>query len=241
MARSEQDVRGKEGSPVDTNNNTSNSNTSTRSDNIKDAGGCGGKYQLRPRALQARRRSDSEWDFQDSLRHKPRPLPLSRYRRKTANARERYRMRQINRAFESLRGVLPAWVCSRRAAADMTKITTLRLASAYIRSLKDILDGAESQDNSWVLSSILSDAGVTEDPSPQLSGQEDPLQDQRLCPDQDTELVTLLCNMSDAVVLQDNLESSYLTPMSETEAVALLLGSESSSPWQDHHHMQVKS
>ncbi|KAK3895905.1 hypothetical protein Pcinc_000405 [Petrolisthes cinctipes] len=197
--------------------------------NLEVAVRCTGKYQLRPRVLQAHRRSDSEWKFQDSLKHKPRSLPLSRYRRKTANARERYRMRQINRAFDSLRNVLPAWVSSRRAATDMTKIMTLRLASAYIRSLQDILEGGEEQNNSWVLSSVLADAEAADDPSTQMLGQEGPLQEQRQCPGQapeDSDLITLFCNTSDATVLQDNLEFSYLAPLPETEAVALLLESE---------------
>ncbi|XP_042882704.1 neurogenin-3-like [Penaeus japonicus] len=114
-------------------------------------------------------RSDSDWNFGESPQATC-AAPLSRYRRKTANARERYRMRQINTAFESLRGVLPSWVCSRRAASDMTKIATLRLASAYIRSLQDILDGSAPQDTcSWVLSTILGQ------PSSQKATQNDTL------------------------------------------------------------------
>ncbi|XP_050726983.1 neurogenin-2-like [Eriocheir sinensis] len=199
--------------------------------------GCGGKYQLRPRSLQARRRSDSEWSIQDTLQHKPRPPPLSRYRRKTANARERYRMRQINTAFESLRGVLPSWVCSRRAAADMTKITTLRLASAYIRSLQDILDGNAPEDTcSWVLSSILGETSDTSGPQPESTKtQHTPLGSQ-----QDSDFVSLLCSSSDTGVFQENLDSlSYLSPMSETEAMALLLGSDPPRGWSDTHHTQL--
>ncbi|XP_063859604.1 neurogenic differentiation factor 4-like [Scylla paramamosain] len=196
-----------------------------------------GKYQLRPRSLQARRHSDSEWSLQDTLRHKPRPQPLSRYRRKTANARERYRMRQINTAFESLRGVLPSWVCSRRAAADMTKITTLRLASAYIRSLQDILDGNAPEDTcSWVLSSILGDTTKSKGAQPEpVKTQNTPVSTQ-----QEADFVSFLCNSSDTGVFQDNLDSlSYLSPMSETEAVALLLGSDPPRGWGDAHHTQL--
>ncbi|MPC13924.1 Helix-loop-helix protein delilah [Portunus trituberculatus] len=194
-------------------------------------------YQLRPRSLQARRHSDSEWSLQDTLRHKPRPQPLSRYRRKTANARERYRMRQINTAFESLRGVLPSWVCSRRAAADMTKITTLRLASAYIRSLQDILDGNAPEDTcSWVLSSILGDTTKSKGAQPE------PVKTQHTSVNtqQEADFVSFLCNSSDTGVFQDNLDSlSYLSPMSETEAVALLLGSDPPRGWGDAHHTQL--
>ncbi|KAK8749580.1 hypothetical protein OTU49_015443, partial [Cherax quadricarinatus] len=190
-------------------------------------GGSGGKYQLRPRSLQSRRRSDSEWCLQDSLRHKPRPPPLSRYRRKTANARERYRMRQINTAFESLRGVLPSWVCSSRAASDMTKITTLRLASAYIRSLQDILDGKAHQDTcSWILSSILGETPKQTQIS-QYTAIPDKIQQPPAYVNQESDYVSLLCNPPTSDMYHDNLESfSYLSPMSETEAMALLLGSD---------------
>ncbi|CAL4077859.1 unnamed protein product, partial [Meganyctiphanes norvegica] len=97
--------------------------------------------------------------------HKPRLL--SRYRRKTANARERGRMRQINTAFEALRGVLPApGNIHSRAPSSLTKISTLKLAAAYIRTLQDILDsGADGQgprniestgpSYSWLLASLL--------------------------------------------------------------------------------------
>ncbi|KAK8749578.1 hypothetical protein OTU49_015441, partial [Cherax quadricarinatus] len=221
--------------------------------NGKAVAGSGGKYQLRPRSLQSRRRSDSEWCLQDSLRHKPRPPPLSRYRRKTANARERYRMRQINTAFESLRGVLPSWVCSSRAASDMTKITTLRLASAYIRSLQDILDGKAHQGTcSWVLSSILEDASSSREPQTDIKFQEfqphletnNPLKIQQpaVHPPPESDFVSFLYGSSDSEVYQDNLETfSYLSPMSETEAVALLLGSEPPRMWSDGQHTQVVS
>ncbi|KAJ9583623.1 hypothetical protein L9F63_022035 [Diploptera punctata] len=80
------------------------------------------KYSLRPRSLQ--RRSESEESEQAGIsssrsgtrrgvsslsgpssgsRPKQKPPPLSKYRRKTANARERDRMREINAAFETLR------------------------------------------------------------------------------------------------------------------------------------------
>ncbi|XP_050726981.1 helix-loop-helix protein delilah-like [Eriocheir sinensis] len=251
MAKPETEVEG-HSDDVDTNNNT-DSKTQNDSASDKPTTICGGKYQLRPRSLQARRRSDSEWSIQDTLRHKPRPPPLSRYRRKTANARERYRMRQINTAFESLRGVLPSWVCSRRAAADMTKITTLRLASAYIRSLQDILDGNAPEDTcSWVLSSILGEeSGPPESksefkfqefqPNPKASGP-DKIQHTAGDPQQDTDFVSLLCSSSDSGVFQDNLETfSYLSPMSETEAVALLLGGDAGRGWSDVHHTPVVS
>ncbi|CAO1412819.1 unnamed protein product, partial [Diamesa serratosioi] len=74
---------------------------------------------------------------------KQRAAPLSKYRRKTANARERTRMREINTAFESLRQSVPVAVAGSPAQTTnekLTKITTLRMAMKYIRILDDILD-----------------------------------------------------------------------------------------------------
>ncbi|XP_055375432.1 achaete-scute complex protein T3 [Condylostylus longicornis] len=82
--------------------------------------------------------------------------PLSKYRRKTANARERTRMREINLAFENLRKCVPQSYnnynsSSASSSADdqqqsnekLTKITTLRLAMMYIRTLSDALTNNE--------------------------------------------------------------------------------------------------
>ncbi|XP_064104097.1 achaete-scute complex protein T5-like [Macrobrachium nipponense] len=199
-----------------------------------------GKYQLRPRSQHPRRLSDSDWNFQDPVRSKTRHPPLSRYRRKTANARERYRMKQINSAFENLRGVLPSWACSRRPPSDMTKIATLRLAAAYIRSLQDILDGKDPGDTcSWVLSALLDDSNSSSQQSqtshpPASSATEKCQLTHPPDSDPDTDLVSLLCAPSESGgVSQDNLDTfSYLTPMVESEAMALLLGGEH-PPWSD--------
>lgn len=74
---------------------------------------------------------------------KQRAAPLSKYRRKTANARERTRMREINHAFETLRQSVPVIVAGAQAQTTnekLTKITTLRMAMKYIKILSDILD-----------------------------------------------------------------------------------------------------
>ncbi|KAH8406767.1 hypothetical protein KR222_010014 [Zaprionus bogoriensis] len=68
--------------------------------------------------------------------------PLSKYRRKTANARERTRMREINMAFEQLRHCVPQSISGEDAAntnEKLTKITTLRLAMKYIGMLSESL------------------------------------------------------------------------------------------------------
>ena len=201
------------------------------------------KYQLRPRSLKARHRCDPDWSLSESVGPKSRPPPLSRYRRKTANARERYRMRQINTAFESLRGVLPSWVCRRRAAADMTKITTLKLASAYIRSLQDMLNGSAPQDTcAWVLSGILNEDSDPKDTQAPLchpsnvsskTQQQDPTH-----MTQDPDLLTLLCGAADSGLFQDNLESfQYLTPTNDTDSVTLLLlGADPPQCWGEAQH-----
>ncbi|XP_068631279.1 helix-loop-helix protein delilah-like [Battus philenor] len=88
------------------------------------------KYQLRPRAARSR-----------EPRARRAPQPLSKYRRKTANARERSRMREINRAFEALRQAVPAAAITGTPVPceKLTKITTLRLAMRYITALSDAL------------------------------------------------------------------------------------------------------
>ncbi|XP_071525295.1 uncharacterized protein [Panulirus ornatus] len=115
-------------SSTDTNNNR---NTNT-----------GEKYGLRPRTIikrlqQERVRQEAP---KRSVRPKSRPAPLSKYRRKTANARERHRMKEINNAFDSLRKALPDVLEVQAASSAMTKITTLRLAVSYIRALSHVLE-----------------------------------------------------------------------------------------------------
>ncbi|XP_045613754.1 neurogenic differentiation factor 1 [Procambarus clarkii] len=106
------------------------------------------KYGLRPRTIIRRlqlERARENMPQRMSKTPKNRPPPLSKYRRKTANARERHRMKEINDAFETLRRVLPDF-CSRQAAAAMTKITTLKLAVDYIRALSHILEDGHPGD-----------------------------------------------------------------------------------------------
>ncbi|ESO96436.1 hypothetical protein LOTGIDRAFT_100776, partial [Lottia gigantea] len=61
--------------------------------------------------------------------------PLSKYRRKSANARERGRMSDMNLGYEQLQAALPEMGNS----SKITKLTLLRLAMNYIKSLQDVL------------------------------------------------------------------------------------------------------
>merc|ERR1711910_83852 len=82
---------------------------------------------------------------------RPKPQPMSKYRRKTANLRERERMGEINTAFEHLKEKIPTPLvvsdatikpCSnerRNRCEKMTKINVLHIAINYIRALESIL------------------------------------------------------------------------------------------------------
>lgn len=105
------------------------------------------KYSLRPRSIRRRSKicEDSEETIVGSKSRgsKQKPAPLSKYRRKTANARERSRMREINMAFETLRKVVPQISATHQQNEKLTKITTLRLAMKYISTLSAVLNSAD--------------------------------------------------------------------------------------------------
>lgn len=101
----------------------------------------GVKYTLRTKSLM--KRIESERSRQGGKKKEPKekqkPPPLSKYRRKTANARERNRMREINEAFETLQKTLPH--LPGVDAEKLTKITVLRLAVNYIKILSCVNEG----------------------------------------------------------------------------------------------------
>lgn len=112
----------------------------------------GDKYSLRPRSLRRVTETLQKVSCDDSNKPskppkpKQKPAPLSKYRRKTANARERSRMREINQAFEALRRAVPQYMATTQATANnekLTKITTLRLAMKYIASLSATLNSGD--------------------------------------------------------------------------------------------------
>ncbi|XP_054263211.1 neurogenic differentiation factor 1-like [Macrosteles quadrilineatus] len=106
-------------------------------------------YSLRPRASTKREENDIEeenWKPRGRTRKKPKQksLPLSKYRRKTANARERFRMREINEAFEALRRAVPHLHSNTENPCEkLTKISTLRLAMKYITALSNALQDSD--------------------------------------------------------------------------------------------------
>ncbi|KAK9512527.1 hypothetical protein O3M35_000930 [Rhynocoris fuscipes] len=114
-------------------------------------------YSLRPRS--SVKRSDEEeeeiitWRRRPKRRQKTKPAPLSKYRRKTANARERSRMREINEAFDSLRRAVPHTGC--RESEKLTKISTLRLAMKYIAALSAALSDSKTESDA---ESLVSDS-----------------------------------------------------------------------------------
>jgi len=69
---------------------------------------------------------------------------LSKYRRKSANAKERERMKRQNDVFEVLKEILPCDKAKRSDEEKETKVTTLRSAIAYINSLQSLLDDCEA-------------------------------------------------------------------------------------------------
>ena len=74
-------------------------------------------------------------------RHKRSRMSLQK--RLLVNARERERMRVLNKAFEALRDALPCYI----ADGHMAKITTLRLAINYIKALTEVLEEQKEEDS----------------------------------------------------------------------------------------------
>jgi len=69
---------------------------------------------------------------------------MSKYRRKTENAKERERMKKFNEAFENLRQKLPSKVLVDNTGEKDTKVSALRSAIHYIKSLQDLVADCDS-------------------------------------------------------------------------------------------------
>ncbi|XP_046364250.1 uncharacterized protein LOC124140631 [Haliotis rufescens] len=97
------------------------------------------KYNLRQKTLVTRIQTEERLVAPKQPKPKNRPPPLSKYRRKTANSRERGRMQEINTAFQELQTALPTQCVQATDGSNLTKITTLRLAVNYIAALRQVL------------------------------------------------------------------------------------------------------
>lgn len=112
------------------------------------------EYNLRKKTIVNRIKTEKKKQLPKAPKPKSAPAPLSKYRRRAANARERGRMEDINLAFETLKGVLPN--IEEGPNFKMTKITTLRLAMNYISALRDMLGHSERDDSTSEVSGDLS-------------------------------------------------------------------------------------
>lgn len=137
--------------PIDLNNNSSGEKS----------------YSLRPRSsIRCNREFDQDEEAwkprgRTKKRSKQKSAPLSKYRRKTANARERSRMREINEAFEALRRAIPhLQSISENPGEKMSKIMTLRLAMKYITALSNALDEPDFGESPSLSDIILSCEGA---------------------------------------------------------------------------------
>lgn len=131
------------------------------------------EYNLRKKTIVNRIKTEKTKDLPKKKKPKTKPAPLSKYRRRAANARERGRMEDINSAFEVLKSVLPN---IEEGGSKMTKITTLRLAMNYISALKNILGYDQDDSCSDLTSDFSSDLNSDGDSTgtPSISSGEEP-------------------------------------------------------------------
>ena len=110
-------------------------------------------YTLRACSIQKRLETEHRTKLPRKRGPKPRPktAPMSKYRRKTANLRERQRMGEINVAFEILREKLPSPISLKNGGKceKLTKINILHIAINYIRAMENLLETGDSGVNSF--------------------------------------------------------------------------------------------
>ncbi|TRY78587.1 hypothetical protein TCAL_04996 [Tigriopus californicus] len=94
---------------------------------------------LRLKSIRKRIETEKNKHLPRQRKPRERPAPLSKYRRKTANARERQRMQEVNLAFDRLKESIPHHKLNQIDEKKDTKITTLRCAITYINSLSELL------------------------------------------------------------------------------------------------------
>lgn len=66
------------------------------------------KYNIRPRSIMKRIETERRRHTKKQPKPKQKPPPLSKYRRRAANCRERNRMQDMNEAFDRLQHAIPA-------------------------------------------------------------------------------------------------------------------------------------
>lgn len=99
-------------------------------------------YYFRKKVTKTRKSEQSD------QRSAARRRPLSKYRRKTANAKERERMREINNAFHALRNAVPGGhVAKPEKGERQTKLNILKLAMNYIEALSEVLETLKQNNN----------------------------------------------------------------------------------------------
>ena len=110
-------------------------------------------YTLRACSIQKRMETEHRTKLPRKRGPKPRPktAPMSKYRRKTANLRERQRMGEINVAFEILREKIPSPITLKNGGKceKLTKINILHIAINYIRAMENLLETGDSGVNSF--------------------------------------------------------------------------------------------
>ncbi|CAB3987150.1 neurogenic differentiation factor 4 [Paramuricea clavata] len=104
-------------------------------------------YNLRTRNAPIETAQQQQGTFQQQGNKRERKTQPNRSRtlynkRLLVNARERERMKTLNKGFENLRNALPCYI----ADGHISKITTLRLAINYIKSLSAVLQDAATQE-----------------------------------------------------------------------------------------------
>ena len=105
-------------------------------------------YKLRDASVKKREEVETRKNTPRKRGPKPRPktAPMSKYRRRTANLRERLRMGEINVAFEKLRDKLPNPMAQagKTKCEKLTKINILHVAINYIRAMENLLETGDS-------------------------------------------------------------------------------------------------
>jgi len=104
-----------------------------------------GKYKLRACSVKKRLETEERCSKKRGPKPKMHSQKMSKYRRKTANARERMRMGELNVAYDKLKEIvpLPSVGLGRQKCEKLTKINLLHIAINYIHTLEDILESGE--------------------------------------------------------------------------------------------------